>query len=153
MGFMEKAGDQIVLKKSHKYYAQVQGQMACVGFERSYFVVWDPVSTVPHIEVVMFDKRFWDDVVTSLNIFFKQFVLEHLLGIAAVSLCAICGKHCLEENEMKSDTEASFKCRLCEATFHNKCCSNISLVCEGCTLSDLQSILWRSKLCLTLKLF
>ena len=58
LGFMEKAGDQIVLKKSHKYYAQVQGQMACSGCERSYFVVWDPVSKVPHIEVIMFDKQF-----------------------------------------------------------------------------------------------
>ena len=38
--FLEVVNDRIQLKHSHKYYAQITGQMAITGYHRTYFVVF-----------------------------------------------------------------------------------------------------------------
>ena len=38
--FLQKKGHQISLKKSHRYFYQVQGQMFCADLSRVDFVVW-----------------------------------------------------------------------------------------------------------------
>ena len=42
LDYLKNAADGvgIVLKKSHRYYTQIQAQMACTGFTKGYFVVW-----------------------------------------------------------------------------------------------------------------
>lgn len=93
---------------THKYYAQIQGQMGCAGVDKAFFVVWDPVAASPNVELILFDKLFWDDMMKSLVIFFKQFVIKYLLGICSIIFCDICAKPCLQENKSSQLSEKSF---------------------------------------------
>ena len=38
--FLEKVDGKLRLKRSHKYYIQVQRQMRISGYKRTFFVVW-----------------------------------------------------------------------------------------------------------------
>ena len=65
----------------------MQGQKGCAGYENSFSVVWDPVSPAPYIEEVAFDMLFWDEMMKSVSIFFKQYVLKYLVGIYSLKFC------------------------------------------------------------------
>ena len=126
------------LRKSHAYYAQVQGQMGCTGCQSSFFIVWDPLSPAPHVEEIHFDAVFWEDMKRSLLIFFKQYVAKCLLRIKMIKYCGTCGSHCLEESEVKTTSDACFLCSICEVKFHKRCCKDVDNVCEGCLVNDLE---------------
>ena len=74
------------LNPSHKYYTQIQGQMALVGCSHGYFVVWT-TKGLPFIEKVMFDYDFWKTIIEDLVFFFKGYVVKVLLGIESLTYC------------------------------------------------------------------
>lgn len=55
--FLEYSNGKIQLKRDHKYYHQVTGQMAVTGVHKCYFLVWTPKEL--HIEAMEFDPDFW----------------------------------------------------------------------------------------------
>lgn len=70
---MEKIGDQCSLKKSHPYYAQVQGQMAITGAKWCDFIVYTNVGM--HIQRIQFDSIYWSELRDKLyTYYFKNFL-------------------------------------------------------------------------------
>ena len=132
LSFMKKVDGTVSLKRSHKYYVQIQGQLGCASIDNAFFLVWDPVAASPHVELILFDKQFWDDMIKSLVIFFKQFVIRYLLGICSIPFCDVCAQPCLPENESSQLSEKSFKCQSCQCLIHARCSSSIDGVCDGC---------------------
>ena len=62
--YLELNGNELRLKKSHNYYAQIQGQMAIIGNRKTYFVVWTEKGN-PFIEPITVGK--WKGKITTLN--------------------------------------------------------------------------------------
>ena len=61
------------LKKKHKHYYQIQGQMAITGTKWCDFIVYTFKGL--HIERIYFDDVFWSDVLLKLEQFyFMQFL-------------------------------------------------------------------------------
>ena len=121
-GFLEKNGDQISLKKNHKYYFQVQGQMAITEIPETYFVVWTKVGE-PLIEKIELDVSFWAKVFVNLVVFFKSFVQPILLGLKTIYTCPVGVLPCLDENEFDTADENSIECGKCLMWFHWGCCN------------------------------
>ncbi|CAN7942145.1 unnamed protein product, partial [Ixodes hexagonus] len=73
----------VVLKKTHPFYFQVQGQMAVVGAEWCDFVVWTnngPLSRSLSVERVYLDQVFWEsEVLPGLVYFYRFAILPELL--------------------------------------------------------------------------
>ena len=57
--FIEKINGQLKLRKTSRYFSQVQGEMAILGVPWCDFVVW--TLTDIYIERVNFDRAFWKD--------------------------------------------------------------------------------------------
>ena len=85
--FMEKVDEQLRLKRTHKYYRLVQGQMGVTGCSRAFFVVWTQKGQ-PHIEVIEFDAALWQDVVSKLTIFLKRIFKGRYLELDL--FCTVC---------------------------------------------------------------
>ena len=74
--FLQKKGHQISLKKSHRYFYQVQGQMFCADLSRVDFVVWVGDDEPLYTETIFFDKLFWlSKVLPGLEFFYRRAVL------------------------------------------------------------------------------
>ncbi|XP_069110245.1 uncharacterized protein [Argopecten irradians] len=67
----------VMLKRTHNYYYQVQGQMALSQKQWCDFVIWTCTGKIS-VERIPFDKDFWEDVVKKLNIFYKNAVIPEL---------------------------------------------------------------------------
>ena len=67
---------EVVLKRTHKYYYQVQGQMAICKRKWCDFVIWTPSSLT--IERITFDNEFWKDTLTKLENFYDHAILPEL---------------------------------------------------------------------------
>jgi hypothetical protein len=63
----------IRLKRTDKYYTQIQGQLAIVGVDFCDFVVYNPVHI--HVERIRFDQGYWKSTKENL----RRFYMEHLL--------------------------------------------------------------------------
>ena len=66
----------VELKRTHKYYYQVQGQMAICRRTWCDFVIWTPYSIT--IERINFDENFWKDTYKKLEQFYDAAVLPEL---------------------------------------------------------------------------
>lgn len=108
--FLENVNGHIQLKRSHKYYTQVTGQMAITGCNRTYFVVYTKKDLL--IELIEFDNAHWMKILSSLIIFFKTYIQRYMLGIIEMFVCPICDQPCLNENEFESEEENSVQCDL-----------------------------------------
>ena len=64
--FLEKVDGSLQLKRSHKYYTQINGQMVITGITQSYFVVWT-TQRPPFIEKIYFDKSFMGQSIVKFN--------------------------------------------------------------------------------------
>ena len=84
--FLEQEDGHFRLKRNHKYYTQVIGQLALTNCKECYFIVWFQ-KTKPFVERIPFDHSYWAKVMRNLVIFFKSFIQEVLLGIADIRLC------------------------------------------------------------------
>lgn len=132
--YLELVNGNIMLKRTHSYYYQIQGQMALTGCPKTFFVVWTPLSGA-HIEIIEFDLKLWQDIIPNLTIFFKTYVARVLLGTRPIYYCAVCEKPCLEPDEIECDDENSVQCECCMLWFH-WACSNFeqesTFICRFC---------------------
>jgi hypothetical protein len=142
-GFLHQVNGDIVLKKSHKYYTQVQGQMGVTGHKECAFIVWTPQGYVK--EVVPFDPEFWRSVRDNIVSFFHKFLAVELLGLhgstsmpdnrtgsgeqksndsEADYLCGVCREVVLEPDAITDDNCASVGCECkcgCDTWCHWQC--------------------------------
>lgn len=123
--FLEIVEGQLRLKRSHEYYAQVQGQMWVFGVQQSYFIVWTPVKK-PLYEKILFDAAYCESLVNKLTIFYRTYVLPCLLGFRKLLECAKCDKVILQEAEINNpDEERSITCFSCKTCWH-LCCAQLT---------------------------
>ena len=99
--FFTIKNDQISLNKNHKYYTQINSQMAITNCKSAYFIVWTLKDL--YVEVVKFDQELWDKVKTNLDIFFKTYVSPALLLLKPITFCGNCDKLILEEPEINAN--------------------------------------------------
>ena len=79
--FLEVRKNKIHLKKSHKYYCQIIGQMAISRKCQSYFVVYTQANMF--IEKIKMDNEFWEkEMLPKLQYFYEKsyrpYVAKHL---------------------------------------------------------------------------
>ena len=120
--FFTIKNDQISLNKNHKYYTQINSQIAITNCKSAYFIVWTLKDL--YIEVVKFDQELWDKVKTNLDIFFKTYVSPALLLLKPITFCGNCDKLILEEPEINANEFnecSSIECEICCAWFHCSC--------------------------------
>ena len=65
--------DQVTLKQRHKYFFQVQGQMAITNIEKAIFFVYTKHGY--HMEIINFDPELWGVILKKLNYFWEKHVL------------------------------------------------------------------------------
>ena len=75
--FMEEVDGKPKLKRTHKYYPQVQGLMGVTGAKWCDFVVY--TSKGMSIERIPFDPQFWTELKGTL----KMYYFKHFLALAA----------------------------------------------------------------------
>ena len=68
----------VTLKKSHKYYYQVQSQMAICRRAWCDFVIWTPKGIT--IETINFDPIFWKEIFPKLETFYDKAILPELVS-------------------------------------------------------------------------
>ena len=120
VSFLEECNGKIQLKHSHKYFTQIQSQMAITGSNQCFFVVWSPIG-VPFIERVAFDNKHWSTILQSLVQFYTAYMLDYIFGDAELSFCPMCSNACLTENEISDNSENSLCCSTCGLWFHWSC--------------------------------
>ena len=71
---------EVILKRNHNYYLQVQGQMFATGLQWVDFVVWFGFRPDIFIERIEFDENVWmNNTLPSLDLFYKWCFLPELL--------------------------------------------------------------------------
>jgi hypothetical protein len=112
----------MIIKRSHKYFTQIIGQMAVTQKKLGYFVVWTKKDMF--VEVINTDEVLWEKVERNLAIFFKAYVCPILLDIKQLYCCGTCEGILLNENEISEKEEQdhnSINCDHCMLWFHLKC--------------------------------
>lgn len=66
---------QIILKRTHQYMYQVQGQLHITRRDVCFFVIWTPKGI--NIQTIYKDDQFWHDMEHKLDTFY----MEHMLPI------------------------------------------------------------------------
>ena len=121
--FLHKVEGNIELKKTHKYFTQIQGQMKANSCSKAFFVVWTPVGKTL-IQRIDFDECFWDEVYKNLILFFKLYLAKVLLGIHELNYCPVCEKRILKPTEIpvkQAMKENSTCCGECCQWYHWSC--------------------------------
>ena len=138
--FLEDFHGKPRLKRSHKYYTQMQAQMWVCGVCHGFFIVWTQGGP-PYYERVELDMEFCLNVVNNITLFYKSFVLPCLLGYRDIFDCPKCNKVILEEDEIgDSAKENSICCDTCSTWWHLPCTDLTmstadaldSWVCQNC---------------------
>lgn len=71
----------VILKRDHKYYCQVQGQMALAHVSWCDFVIY---TFKDHsVERIRFDEEFWDVMHTQLTQFYFKYILPKSVQLLA----------------------------------------------------------------------
>lgn len=138
--FLEEFNGQPRLKRTHKYYTQVQAQMWAVGASHAFFIVWTEGHKALY-EVINYDNDLCLSLVNSITLFYKAYVLPCLLGYRNVYKCPKCNKCILEESEMNNpDSENSICCDSCNLWWHIVCVGSTDVesedqwLCNSCIL-------------------
>ena len=119
--FLEDVVGEPRLKRSHRYYTQMQAQMWATGLDHGYFVAWTQ-GHKPLYERVEFDGDFCASVVMNITLFYKAYVLPCLLGYRDIYQCPKCEKVILEEPEISEPAkENSACCDSCNTWWHLPC--------------------------------
>lgn len=79
--FLDMKDDKLVLKRTHKYFDQVQGQMALTKRPKAYFVVFTFVDI--QIIEVPFDSCFWvgsmlPNLISFYEVHFRKYLAENM---------------------------------------------------------------------------
>ena len=133
--FLEQEDGHFRLKRNHKYYTQVIGQLALTNCKECYFIVWFQ-KTKPFVERIPFDHSYWAKVMQNLVIFFKSFIQEVLLGIADIRLCPLCDKICMDKTNL-NENERGKSCRSCHLCYHVTCFPTNAELCQFCDDANL----------------
>ena len=145
--FLGESDGEIHLKTSHKYFTQIQCQMAVSKATRCFFCVWTGQG-MPFVEIIKFDGSFWNEVEQDLVLFYKNYVVKVLLGIRTIYYCPECQKLCLDDGEIEKDEENVVCCDKCDLWFHWGCVGFIeemaasNFICRACT-QGLERLLWQ----------
>ena len=88
--FLELVDGNLRLKRSHKYFSQVQGQMLVCGVQQCYFIVWTQLNK-PLYEKILLDHTHCDALVKKLTIFYKTYAniptVPFYLGLSQFRQC------------------------------------------------------------------
>ena len=74
---LQEVNGEVKLKNSHKYFTQVQGQMAIANCDYADFFVFSPHGF--HVETIRFNEQLWSNISTNLTTFFLSFVIPELV--------------------------------------------------------------------------
>lgn len=74
--FLKKNGENVSLNTGHVYYAQIQGQLMITGCKFCIFVVYTQRDL--HVERILPDIKFMEDMLRSLASFFKTHAVPYL---------------------------------------------------------------------------
>ncbi len=75
--YLELKDNQVRLKRNHKHYYQIQGQMAVTDRTYGYFFVY--TSHGNHLERIEYDAELWSQTKATLCSFWKSYVVPELL--------------------------------------------------------------------------
>ena len=131
LNFLELKENELRLKRTHNYYAQIDGQMVINGNKRTYCVAWTGMGT-PFIDSIVYDPEFWKKVQSSVMMFLKVYVRSTLLGFKKLYTCPICSTPGLYDSEC--ETNRSAKCKRCLMFYRLSCAaigdSGNSFICK-----------------------
>ena len=108
----------ISMNKKHKYYAQINSQMALAKSDKGYFVVWTTKDIF--VEKIDRDLIHWSKVSINLEVFFKIYAVKGLLSIQSLTFCGKCSKVLVEEKKV-TDNEYNLCCDRCGLWHDFKC--------------------------------
>ena len=135
--FLEHRDRKIQLKRSHKYYYQVQGQMGVSGYLHTYFCVWTLKGEL-FTEIIQFDAALWNDVISKLIVFFKSYLQRVMLRLRPIEFCLVCENVCLEPDEFDDEEENSINYDTCGNWYHRISVGydgrETIFVCESCKI-------------------
>lgn len=77
-GYLEKSGDSYKIVENHKYYAQVQMQIALTEARYGYFYIWTKNENL--LIPVEKNESFWQEAKSKAILFFKAVIIPELLG-------------------------------------------------------------------------
>lgn len=119
--FLEDAEGRPRLKRSHKYYTQMQAQMWVTGADHGFFIVWTK-GYKPMYERVDLDRAFCTIVINNITLFYKTYVMPCMLGYRDIYQCPKCDGIILEEPEINNpEAENSICCDTCSTWWHLPC--------------------------------
>lgn len=75
--YLVKEGSNITLQRNHNYYTQIQGQMAICNKQWCDFFIFTKHGH--HLERILFQKDYWEKIVSNLENFFLKYVVVELL--------------------------------------------------------------------------
>ena len=75
---LEKANGKIQLKRSHKYFYQIQGQMFSTQLKRVNFLVYFGKNVPLYDGTIKFDENFWEQILPRTEFFFRRAVFPEL---------------------------------------------------------------------------
>ena len=78
--FLKIVNDRIQLKRSHKYYAQITGQMVITEHHCTYFVVFTTKDIV--VEYIGFDKDCWKKKWYQISQHFSRHTYNHICQVS-----------------------------------------------------------------------
>lgn len=74
------ADGKLQLKRTHRYYTQVQGELGVKHCKWADFVVWTAAKSQNlFVERILFDESFWDKLLAALLEFYESFVAPEIL--------------------------------------------------------------------------
>ena len=145
--YISHTGDALEIRQNHRYFCQVQGQMAITQRKWCDLFVYSCNGTF--LRRITFQQQYYASVQDNLMFFFKTFIAPKLLerqdntdydNVSALSIptpsvnepmevkgsghvyfCTICNSQVLEQENIKSFGQRSICCDLCEQWFHFKC--------------------------------
>ena len=71
-----------MLKRTHKYFTQIQGQLALAKRNYAWFFVYTHHGY--HLEKILFDENYWLDILQNLDTFWFKYFCPNLLSKAEV---------------------------------------------------------------------
>ncbi|CAC5379542.1 unnamed protein product [Mytilus coruscus] len=151
-----RTDEKLILKHNHKYFAQVQAQMAFCNRQWCDFFIHTCNGTF--IERIVFDQMYTEQLITNVKHFFAKYMVPELLSQSlkekmsvtsvgedisgSIFFCPVCKSVIKEQENIKSFSKRSICCDKCNKWYHFKCikmtktlldeCKNKEWFCQNC---------------------
>lgn len=109
--------ENLKLKETHNYYAQIQGQMGVTGLTKCFFVVYTTKET--RCQVIHFDDIFWADMLDILKSFYLKYVVPEIVTGRLEKQLSAAMNSCVCKEKNKSGVIIT--CKTCSRCYHLKC--------------------------------